>query len=649
LVRLIPSVMNTTVYPALFLHLLFFLAFQGTALENSWTKPTSGYWEEPYWSLGTLPSDGQSVVFTNAGWKALAIGSSTTTRFPESLRIEHLSIGAPPDSQNLLLLNYAGLFVPLNARSISVGTNGSLLSYYSAIEAEALTVSGTATFAEYGQSRFNAVEVGSSQPGVLNLSNGWFSVGYALEISKRAQGTVNQYGGSNVVGAIVISKDGVYNFNDGWLNAGNIYITPDQPGPARLNIAGGLVNVRASLYLGGFEIWEDPREVLLSGGLFKSPAIAGYNGRFTQTGGTNQTTHIDLSGTGMTHAQYLLRTGRVDSSTLVLGRPGYEGGNFTQFGGVHSNSHSIVAHGHSESGGHYVSGSYTLRAGVLFTPGIGLAGGRFEQLGGTNYVEKLSLTNGGSYDLSGTGVLISARTDMENYAVPAVRPWFFQSGGEHRTPVLRLESGGVYDLYGGVLAANNISVRAGTRLRLDRGVVSSNGLIEINGGTVFLNGNHDLGWLRFNGIGHIDFLYNGSSIVRFTKVGYPPGALDGELVIHNWKGSTQSPGRDQMYITEPDEYTHMRVKAMKFIDPAGYPAGTYRARMKGSGEIVPLEPGYLDFKRYQGGLVLRWHDGYQLFTATNVAGPYAPVPHAAREHYVPFTEAKRFFTLRPSE
>src|SRR5687768_9919419 len=75
---------------------------------NEWTKATSGYWEEPYWSLGILPDASQSVVFNNAGWKALAIGPNTAQNFPQSMRVQSLRLGAPVDSYNTLLLTYAG-------------------------------------------------------------------------------------------------------------------------------------------------------------------------------------------------------------------------------------------------------------------------------------------------------------------------------------------------------------------------------------------------------------------------------------------------------------------------------------------------------------------------------------------------------------
>src|SRR5687767_14295937 len=62
---------------------------------NLWTKPVSGYWEEPFWSLGVLPDATQSVVFTNVGWKALAIGTNTAQNFPDSMSVQSLRVSAP--------------------------------------------------------------------------------------------------------------------------------------------------------------------------------------------------------------------------------------------------------------------------------------------------------------------------------------------------------------------------------------------------------------------------------------------------------------------------------------------------------------------------------------------------------------------------
>src|SRR6185503_11301552 len=72
---------------------------------NDWTKTQSGQWQEPFWSLGVLPSGTQSAIhFTNAGFKALAISPTTRSQFPQTLTISNLVVSAPSNSANLLLL-----------------------------------------------------------------------------------------------------------------------------------------------------------------------------------------------------------------------------------------------------------------------------------------------------------------------------------------------------------------------------------------------------------------------------------------------------------------------------------------------------------------------------------------------------------------
>src|SRR6266850_7318949 len=85
----------------------------GDSAVNAWTKGSSGSWEEPYWSLGTLPGPNQSILFTNAGWKALAIGANTAQNFPQSMQVQSLQIASPEDSYNVLLMNFSGFQVPL--------------------------------------------------------------------------------------------------------------------------------------------------------------------------------------------------------------------------------------------------------------------------------------------------------------------------------------------------------------------------------------------------------------------------------------------------------------------------------------------------------------------------------------------------------
>src|SRR5882757_3044473 len=102
---------------------------------NSWTKPTSGYWEEQAsWSLGVLPDATQSVMFTNAGWKALAIGANTAQNFPQSMQIQDLQIASPVDSFNVLLMNFSGFQVPLQTTSLGIGTNCAIVVQGSVLE-----------------------------------------------------------------------------------------------------------------------------------------------------------------------------------------------------------------------------------------------------------------------------------------------------------------------------------------------------------------------------------------------------------------------------------------------------------------------------------------------------------------------------------
>src|SRR5437667_12171520 len=85
------------------------MASWASAITNEWTKASSGYWEEPYWSLG-LPSPDQEVVaFRNPGWKALAIGANTTANYAGSLTVNNLIVDAPTNSANQLLLNWPGV------------------------------------------------------------------------------------------------------------------------------------------------------------------------------------------------------------------------------------------------------------------------------------------------------------------------------------------------------------------------------------------------------------------------------------------------------------------------------------------------------------------------------------------------------------
>src|SRR5438309_2304512 len=95
---------------------------------NSWTKSTSGNWDDPSaWSLEVLPSSSQSVLIENSGWKAVAINPSTPVNFPGSMTASNLTIRGAWDTENTLLLNYFGTAVPLTVlNDFNLGPNGRL-------------------------------------------------------------------------------------------------------------------------------------------------------------------------------------------------------------------------------------------------------------------------------------------------------------------------------------------------------------------------------------------------------------------------------------------------------------------------------------------------------------------------------------------
>src|SRR6266478_5888713 len=93
------------------------MAFTSTcvlAQVNSWINPTSGNWDQASsWSLGVLPGSSQPVMITNSGWKTVAVNPSTPVNFPDSMTVSNLTIRGASDTENVLLLNYAGTTVPL--------------------------------------------------------------------------------------------------------------------------------------------------------------------------------------------------------------------------------------------------------------------------------------------------------------------------------------------------------------------------------------------------------------------------------------------------------------------------------------------------------------------------------------------------------
>ena len=190
-------------------------------------------------------------------------------------------------------------------------------------------------------------------------------------------------------------------------------------------------------------------------------------GAFTQSGGSNVTTTLDLGGVNTTTSSgvYTLNNGSLSASGEVVGLASV--GSFSQSGGV--NSATAYLYVGDNAGQH---GSYILSNGQLSAPYefVGLSGyGSFTQSGGTNTATSSDLTVGvvafssGTYGLSGNGVL-SAPAEYIGYQGTGS---FAQSGGSNEvsgTLTLAYSNGstGTYNLNGGLLRLGGLSQGNGT-------------------------------------------------------------------------------------------------------------------------------------------------------------------------------------------
>lgn len=639
---------------------------------NEWTKPTSGYWDEldsgqvpTFWSLGSLPSITQDLVaFKNPGWKALSIGANTTANFPDSLGINNLTVDAPAGSFNQLLLNYAGLDVPLSVASdFILGSNGSLVSYYSALRGGNLYLSGPATISEGSTITFSKIELEANVAAELNLSN---SVLEAELLILGPSGTVAQSGGSSQITNVQMYANSGYSLNDGTFIAGNLDLESlGGTGLAQFLMTSGQMEVQGSFRLGRQLSIADARgEFVLAAGCFQSAEMDFLNGKITQTGGTNATTKINLPSLDDAQGDYFLLDGTLISSNVLLGAvlspstpPGR--GNFEQSGGAHTNVNlELFGEIRHQAVAHY--GSYSLSGGLLVSDAVKVSGGAFSQTGGTNRTQELVLDEAGSYVLN-SGDLVTSNTTVGTCC--CVRSDFIQNGGNHIVQNrLLLDDFVSYQLRAGTLTAANIEIGPGAELLLQDGVVSNAGLFTIRSGAVRAGGqSQQLGQLQVLGVPVYTCIGsqansatldvglvsgNGAATLHFLDSRDVPWS-GSALSILNWSPSTNGFGPDLISVgTNAEGLTSSQLGQLTFINPVGWPPGNYPARMLPTGEIAPAVPPPLSFTRSSDGLVMSWGGDYELVTATNVAGPYSPATGLSSLLTNRFLDSQRFFKLR---
>ena len=121
-------------------------------------------------------------------------------------------------------------------------------------------------------------------------------------------------------------------------------------------------------------------------------------------------------------------------------------------------------------------------------------------------------------------------------------------------------------------------------------------------------------------------------------------------VLNNWTNLASGRSHQIYFGTSGSGLTPGKLSQVRFLDPAGSPPGYYDARILSNGEVVPIAPPpapTLQAVRSGNQLVITWTGNFQLFSATNVLGPFQPVSGAIS----PYTNdtgtvPERFFMLK---
>lgn len=179
--------------------------------------------------------------------------------------------------------------------------------------------------------------------------------------------------------------------------------------------------------------------------------------------------------------------------------------------------------------------------------------------------------------------------------------------------------------------------------------LTHSGMITLDGGALSLGTNqtYEFGPLGLGESGSINLPGAGTAVVRFADSRNTPWTSGGTLTITNWSGSTNGGGAHRVFMgSDGQGLSASQLRQVWFRNPAGFSEGDHPARILASGEIVPVERTAIAVATTASGLRLSWSGSYELFTATNVAGPYVRVNGATSPYTNSFGERQRFFQLR---
>jgi hypothetical protein len=638
---------------------------------NSWTKPASGYWEEVYWSLGVAPAPDHTIMFTNEGWKALAIGPTT---LPATLQITRLTVSSPTNSFNTLLLNYAGVQKPLRiSENFYLGSNSVLLSLASGLQvSNEFQIDGTVNQGDFSEIKTRMLVAGSNNPAAYNLSNGVLSVREYMFVGYGQPATFTQEGGFNSAGNIRFRNGGQYLLHGGDLTAGRMAVGDQSVGS--FEQTGGQVRFTNGVWIGGdgwlgMGVNIGSGRYTLDGGTLQTPRLAvglprtrlstGGDGVFDQSGGSVSAHSLSVGAHRLPGTYNLAGGELVTSNSAVI-----SGGGFSQSGGTHLIDEALTLRGEYERAFEPIYAGYSLSNGFLRARTLGIYIAGFSQTGGTNDIAGdlvLEREFGGaahsSYYLSGGGL-----NTYNTIVNPTSHGGFTQSGGVHSiigTLDLRDSSGPfslspslpvLYTLLAGQLIVDDIRVSAHAIFHQTGGTINHSGFLTLAGGTWESGpGANPFGVLVLESgpTNSSLVLPDSTTSLRFAASSSAAWASDARLLIHNWRGSTNGSGMHRVIFgTSPSGLSPQQLAQIRFRNPAGFPVGDYSARILSTGEIVPVSRPPISHSRNGHQLVLQWPSGWTLQTATNISGPFSDVNASNSYTNSTASGAQRYFRLR---
>jgi hypothetical protein len=564
----LPAIIKRKSMRSPFIALLFCaLGLPVSAQFNNWTNTASGNWEDAVnWSLGLRPAANQTIAISNPGYKAVGISSSTAANFPASLTINNLSISAPTNTLNTLLLNYAGTGIPLRVlNSCSVGSNGTLLNLYSSLQVDGsngggFLVSDGGQFMEEGGFSHIAPLV-QLQNGTLNATNAALTLGglQVGSLSSSNSGTVNQSGGTLLASNIYIDR-GEYNLMDN----GTIYALNG----TYLRSPGGHLSQWSGSNYG--DIFLTDGYYYMNGGLAHGNFLstAGHS-EFYHSAGTVEYSLIEIRGADYPTlgALYTLQGANLRCGTLSI----MEQGTFRQLYGT-----SFLTNGLR-----LFAGACYMGGGDLFMPSMVVSNtGYFSQSGGATHVA-------GDISIYETGFLLTGGTfSSMNFGVGS-GVYFQQNGGTNEVKGV-LSVSGQYDLAGGKASANGLYLRGTLYVFPDVPFVNS-GTINLGGVLAFSSSQNSLGGVI---LGANSTLGAGGASVILHFANSSALNWDANSTLLMTGSSAFSGGGDhQIYFgNNASGLTPAQLAKIRFgINVYNMPLGYYPARILSTGEVVPVQ------------------------------------------------------------